>query len=239
MLKLPESRWKAFAIHLAISVVIFFLLSAVIYFLWYPEFLFETEGGWQGIRLIAGVDLVIGPLLTLIVYNKAKKSIRFDLSVIAGLQVLCIIGGMATVAYSRPLVVAYADGTFYTANREKFEHAKIDVGSVELLRHRKPVWLSIDLPKDPEQRAYALQLWDIFRPISVATELYLPYSDALKSLQVEGLTSSEAEKKWNVIYPAADESSSIRLFKLETRFQKRFIAVDVTTGEYLDLLEKT
>lgn len=237
MLMLPKSRWNAFAIHLFVSIVIFFLLSAVIYYFWYPDFLFETEGGWQGILLIAGVDLVIGPLLTLIVYNRAKKTIRFDLSVIACLQALCIIGGMVTVGYSRPLVVAYADGTFYTANKEKFDYAEIDIGNVELLNERKPVWLNIELPESPEERVYVLQLWDIFRPISIATELYQPYSEALKLLEKEGLTSAKAEIEWGVSYPAATENSNVRLFKLQTRFQKRYIAVDIVTGEYLALLK--
>jgi hypothetical protein len=44
----------------------------MITYLWYPEFLFKTDGGWNGIRLIAGIDFIIGPTLTLIVYKAGK-----------------------------------------------------------------------------------------------------------------------------------------------------------------------
>ena len=236
MLVLPESRWKAFSVHLSVSFAIFLALAGVIYFLWYPAFLFATEGGWQGIRLIAGVDLVIGPLLTLLVYNKAKKSIRFDLSVIAALQVLCIVGGMATVWYSKPVVVAYADGTFYTANREKFRYAEIDMEEVALLQNRKPVWLNIEMPGGVEERREVLAMWNFSRPISIAHELYQPYEKAVELFRDEGLTAEQAKEQWGVSYPNATEGSEIRLFRLESRFQSRYVAMNIVTGKFVELI---
>lgn len=51
----PSNRWSAFAVHIAISVLIFLVLGSVIYFFWYPGFLFESDGGTEGIKLIAGL----------------------------------------------------------------------------------------------------------------------------------------------------------------------------------------
>ncbi len=64
-----HNRYQAFGLHLGISFLIFMILASIIIFFWYPGFLFSTDGGWQGIRLIAGVDLVIGPFLTLMIYK--------------------------------------------------------------------------------------------------------------------------------------------------------------------------
>lgn len=75
---LVKNRFQAFGIHLLISFILFLFLAAIIKFFWYPGLLFETEGGWEGIKLIAGVDLVIGPLLTLIVYNIKKPELKQD-----------------------------------------------------------------------------------------------------------------------------------------------------------------
>ena len=74
-------RIKAFLIHLGISLVILFVLLYLLVFVWYPPPLFAADGGMQGLKIILGVDLVLGPLLTLMVYNPAKgwKRLKFDL----------------------------------------------------------------------------------------------------------------------------------------------------------------
>ena len=54
------SRFKAFSIHFAISFVIFLILLYFILVQWYPQPLFSTDGGWRVIRIIVGVDLVLG-----------------------------------------------------------------------------------------------------------------------------------------------------------------------------------
>jgi hypothetical protein len=55
------NRFGAFLVHLAISLVIFFLLAALVLFVWYPDFFFAADGGWEGIRIIILVDLVARP----------------------------------------------------------------------------------------------------------------------------------------------------------------------------------
>ena len=55
----PKNRFQAFAFHIFISAIIFIVLSALIIYLWYPDFLFKTDGGWAGIQIIAGVDFVL------------------------------------------------------------------------------------------------------------------------------------------------------------------------------------
>ena len=66
------SRFKAFGIHLGISFVIFVFLAYLVVMEWYPGLLFDTDGGWRGMRIIIAVDLVLGPLLTLVVYRAGK-----------------------------------------------------------------------------------------------------------------------------------------------------------------------
>jgi hypothetical protein len=66
---MPEiSRYRASLFHLMISAVLVGSVIGIIYWAWYPEPSFEVLGAFSMIRLLVGVDLVIGPLLTLIVY---------------------------------------------------------------------------------------------------------------------------------------------------------------------------
>jgi hypothetical protein len=104
------NRWQAFAVHFAISLGIFLVLLAVVFGYWYPGVLREADQSWQRVlMLIVGVDLVLGPLLTLIVFNPVKKSLKMDLSIIAIAQISALLAGMYTVHQSRPiaLYVAY------------------------------------------------------------------------------------------------------------------------------------
>ncbi len=114
------NRYQAFATHMAISLVIFFILLACITQLWYPGILFDTGNGWKAIMMIVGIDLILGPLLTLIVFNPKKSSLKFDLSIIALIQIAALIYGTWTIHHTRPVAIAFVYNNFITifANSE-------------------------------------------------------------------------------------------------------------------------
>ena len=76
------------------SLAIFAALAYLVVEIWYPDFFFLTDGGWQGLRLLLGVDLVLGPLLTLIVYRNGKPGLRMDLTMIGIVQASCLAAGV-------------------------------------------------------------------------------------------------------------------------------------------------
>ena len=88
------NRWQASAIHFGISLTVFLILLAVILLVWYPGILFSIDGGWTGLRIVMGVDLVLGPLLTLVVFKLGKPGLKFDLSCIVIAQIACMTWGM-------------------------------------------------------------------------------------------------------------------------------------------------
>jgi hypothetical protein len=100
------NRYQAFGIHFGISLLIFIGLVGMVLFIWYPGILKEVDESWkQALIMIAGVDLVLGPLLTLIVFNPIKKSLKMDLSVIAVAQIAALIAGTYTVHQARPVAL--------------------------------------------------------------------------------------------------------------------------------------
>ncbi|MBM95605.1 MAG: hypothetical protein CMI09_07140 [Oceanospirillaceae bacterium] len=100
------NRYQAFGIHFGISLMIFIGLVTMVLFVWYPGVLREVDSSWQqALIMIAGVDLVLGPLLTLIVFNPAKKSLKMDLSIIAIAQIAALIAGTYTVHQARPVAL--------------------------------------------------------------------------------------------------------------------------------------
>lgn len=120
---LLKSKFKAAGIHLGISSIIFLVLAYFIIFRWYPWPYFTADGGWQGIRIIALIDLVLGPFLTLIIFNPAKslREIRFDLGAIGLLQVSALIWGIYTVHNERTAAIVHWDGEFYAVSAKVYK----------------------------------------------------------------------------------------------------------------------
>jgi hypothetical protein len=108
------NRYQAFAVHMAISLVIFFILLVCITQYWYPGILFDTGNGWKAIGIIISIDLILGPLLTLIVFNHNKTSLKFDLWVIALVQAAALIYGTWTIHQTRPIALAFINSSFLT-----------------------------------------------------------------------------------------------------------------------------
>ena len=108
---LLKTKLKASGIHLSLSLVIFVILAYKIYFVWYPVPYFAVDGGWQGIRLVAAVDLVLGPLITFLIFDltKSRRAIVFDLIVIATVQIGALIYGVTTTYQQRPVSIVLID----------------------------------------------------------------------------------------------------------------------------------
>ncbi len=106
-----RTKLKATAIHLSMSLVIFVILAYLIVNDWYPGPTFAVDGGWQGIRLVAAVDLVLGPLITFLIFDlrKTRREIVFDLITIATIQVGALIYGIYTTYNQRPLAIVLID----------------------------------------------------------------------------------------------------------------------------------
>jgi len=110
--KLFQDKLKAFAIHLAISLILVLSTYVVIHFLWYPAPLFKATDAGKILVMILIVDLILGPLLTLVVYKKHKKTLKMDLTIIALIQLSALSYGLYSVYEARPVFIAYVVDRF-------------------------------------------------------------------------------------------------------------------------------
>ena len=120
MREVQQRRWsalttsQAFVLHLALSLLIFSSLIYVMALYWFPGELFFMDGGYEGIKLVAMVDLVLGPLLTLLLFKRGKPSLVFDLSVVACLQIAALAYGFYATYNQRIVAYVYAENRFNT-----------------------------------------------------------------------------------------------------------------------------
>jgi hypothetical protein len=114
-----KTRILASATHLLASVVVVSLFLVVLYLIWYPGPLSELHGVIDAVMVLIGVDIVLGPLMTMIIFNvrKPRKELIRDLSVIVLVQIAALSWGIHTTYKVRPVfVVLYAD-TMYSVAR--------------------------------------------------------------------------------------------------------------------------
>ncbi len=102
-------RLKASGIHLGISLVIAALAALLVFGIWYPYPYREISGGRELFLLVITVDVILGPLITLAVFNRKKPraELRRDLAIVALLQLGALGYGLWTVYVARPVHMVF------------------------------------------------------------------------------------------------------------------------------------
>lgn len=103
---------RASAIHLSISLLVVVILALLVFKVWYPTPLATATGAVAIFAMVFVVDLLVGPLLTLVVYKKNKKSLVFDLTVIAIIQITALSFGIYSLSQARPVWLTFYNNRF-------------------------------------------------------------------------------------------------------------------------------
>ena len=149
---MPTTRWQALLIHLGVCAALYVVLLYLIVFHWYPQPYFAADGGWLGVQIITGVDLVLGPLLTFLVYRRGKRGLKFDLALIAVVQTAALVWGTWLVYDQRTAAVVYSSGRFQTLNSDQV----VDSGErgVQVVSEAttRPPYIFVRMPTDKMER---------------------------------------------------------------------------------------
>lgn len=95
-------------VHLGLSLAIAAVCAVLVFKVWYPAPFGEMSGASMLFYLIVAVDVVLGPLITLLIFDtrKPRQALRRDLTMVAVLQLLALFYGLHTVAQVRPVAIA-------------------------------------------------------------------------------------------------------------------------------------
>src|SRR3954447_14440724 len=145
------TRWQAAPIHLLASAIIAAIVFSTMRLLWYPAPYFSAAGGAILLLLLVAVDVFIGPLLTLIVFDPRKKNLKLDLSIIVALQVAALMYGGYVMFSARPVFVAFAGDRFELVAANEISRSDLDKAALEQrsLPLAGPKLVGTRLPADP------------------------------------------------------------------------------------------
>jgi hypothetical protein len=152
-------RLKALGLHLLASAGALTLIFGSLYFGWYR---------WPGwyladvsvvVLVMAGVDLVVGPMLTFVVANdrKPRRELARDIAIIAAMQLAALVYGTVSIWSGRPMYYAFSFNVLqlvqaYDLNPEQSALARRQSAPLAPHWYNLPRWIWAPLPADPGER---------------------------------------------------------------------------------------
>ena len=174
---------QAAAIHSVCTVLVAALAAWLVFGVWYAYPHRELSGGRELFLLVVTVDVVCGPLLTLVLFNlkKPRKELVMDLSLVAVIQLGALAFGMWTVWEARPLYMVQEVDRFKViaapdVNASALKALPADIKTKFL---SGPITVGIRSPKNVEESNTVLfEAAAGGRDYAGRPEFYVPYDNA-------------------------------------------------------------
>lgn len=232
--KLVASSW-----HLLISLIVASILFGLFYFVWYPFPLFKAIGGDSIFLLLLAVDVTLGPLLTAVVYRKGKRTLKFDLTVIAALQLCALAYGVATLLVARPVFIAALGHRFDLIQANEVNVSGASSKSARL-SFTGPIIVGTKTPTDPKEREEFMFGGDDLgnfpkhhQPIENMRDEILKNSQPISDLRKFNSTESEEIERWLKQHDVTEDA--VRYQGLRARSMDMAVIFDATTGRVIGI----
>jgi hypothetical protein len=174
-----REKFRAMSLHFLVTLAMAAAAAAVIFLVWFPDPFQAMLGGMKFFLLISLCDLVLGPLISLVIYNskKSRRALIIDYSIVGAVQLAAFVYGVMSIAAARPVYVAFVVDRFEVVRAGDLDDKDLAAAKDPYRTRPKwgPVLIATEFASDPKVRDD--QMWqaiggkDIFRfPSS-----YVPY----------------------------------------------------------------
>jgi len=177
-----KDRFKASSIHLGLSLVFAAMAGLLVFALWYPYPYRDSSGGRELFLLVITVDVILGPLITLAVFNrnKPRSELVRDLTVIGLIQGAALAYGLWTVFVARPVHLVFEYDRFRVVHAievpvESLNQAPSDVRKLPVTG---PTVLALRPFRDVDEESNATMMALQGLPLSANPELWQAYPQA-------------------------------------------------------------
>lgn len=126
-MQIVKTRIIAASIHFLASLFVISLSLSIIYFIWYPYPYYIIHSVFEAVKIVLSVDLVLGPFITLFIYNvlKPRKVLVRDVSIIIIIQIAALSWGLHITHKMRPIFLVFQADTFYPILKEEIDVTKL------------------------------------------------------------------------------------------------------------------
>ena len=243
-----KDRLGASGIHLGISLCVAVFAAALVFGLWDPYPYGEISGGRELFFLVVAVDVIMGPLITLAIFNRAKprRELLIDFTVVGLLQLAALGYGLWTVFAARPvhLVFEYSRMTVVHAIDVDADLLAKAPTSLQKLPVTGPTVIALRPFKNPaEQFDATMAAFEGF-PLAARSDLWQAYepvrADVLKEAkpvaELRARFSNQAAQIDRAIAATGKPVTDLRYLPLLSRKTAWTVLLDTTTAEPLGYL---
>lgn len=244
------SRLKAFRIHLAISAAIAAIALGLMLLLWYRPPFFAALGGQHVLLILLGVDVVLGPLFTLMLFNprKSRRALTLDLTVIALLQTTALLYGIHVMFQARPVFVVFSRDSFdlVTANMlDKADLARIQNPEYRPLPLTGPLYVYAQMPADVPLRNEVVLGAFSGKDLPLFPQYYQPYGEhgavagraARPVADLKKLNPDRIAEIDDAVRASGLGEAQVGFLPLRARYHDETVLVEKSTGRVLGLLQ--
>lgn len=241
------NRFQAFGLHVLISACLVAICYVLVFLIWYPGLTAYASNVSNIFLLLLFVDVVIGPIITLVIYNPQKKELKRDLRIIGLLQMLALLYGLHTVFIVRPVYLVFNAGQFdltYANQISEKNTALVSDNDFRRLPILGPKLVSVELPKNPQLLTEiilsSLQGGDdthtmpqYFVTYTKQTSVILASIKPLDNLA--GMNKDNAQDINALISKYQGMKLNVGYLPLKAKSQNLTVIVSRTTGEILEM----
>jgi len=152
---------RAALIHLGLSALVGLTTAAIVFGLWFPYPYRDVAGGQYLFMVLVSVDVVCGPLLTMVLFSplKSRRALTLDLSLIAIVQLSALAYGVHAISEARPVVVAFEVDRLVAVAAVQVDPAQLGEAPPEFrkLSWSGPVLVGTRDPRDGETLQSVMQ----------------------------------------------------------------------------------
>ncbi len=177
-----KDRLRASGLHFCISAAIAALAATLVFVLWYPAPYREVSGGRELFLIVITVDVILGPLITLTIFNRSKPwpVLRRDLAVVGLVQLAALAYGMWTVFIARPVHMVFEFDRFRVVHAVEIPDQLLDSTppGVRALPLTGPTLLAVRPFRNADEKFTATMAALNGVPLSARPDLWMAYPDA-------------------------------------------------------------
>jgi len=238
-----KNRFYAFLTHLLLSGLVAVITIMVVFFIWYPRPLDEATGVTQIFLLLLAVDIVTGPVLTFVVYQRGKPNLKFDLAVIVLLQIAALSYGMSTVFAGRPAFIVFNQDRFditrlVEIDEKSAKKAELANNQSAIISWFRPRWVGAIAPTD---RKHAEEI--LFSALDGGAdwpqlpELYVPLEQVKQQMlkKAQLLSTLRPLDKDNKLSPSED--SHIKWLPLRGKSKDMVVLINSDSADVIKVVD--
>jgi len=183
------TRSQLFQIRFAATAGVLILAFVVVRYLWFPGDYFAISGVTKLLLVLVAVNLVVGPALSTLVYKPGKWGLRFDLVVIACIELAILGWGMHEIYERRPDFAVFSVDRFEAVTRSEVDISQLQDSRLATWPGYTPRLIYAALPTDPEVMNQLIEDTVFLgrKDIDRRPEFWQPYANGITKLKAAAM----------------------------------------------------